>query len=103
LQKQLDVASPLLFKACCTGSHIKTGTMVVREATGKQEVYYQYDLKVVYVDSVSWGGASGGGKPSESLSISSQQITMTYWPQDATGKLGSKVVFGWDISKAASI
>src|SRR5581483_3375446 len=101
LQKQLDKSSPKLFLACCAGTHIKTGTMIVREATGDKtsQIYYQYDMTEVFVDSISWGGAAGGGKPSESLSLSAKSLTITYWPQDATGKLGTKIPFGWDVSK----
>jgi len=101
LQKQLDKSSPLLFLASCKGTHIATGSMIVREATGDKttEIYYQYDMKEVFVDSISWGGAAGGGKPSESLSISCKSLNITYWPQDSTGKLGTKIPAGWDVSK----
>jgi type VI secretion system secreted protein Hcp len=101
LQKQLDKASPELFKSCCMGTHFKKGAMIVREATGGDttQVYYQYDLTEVFVDSISWGGAAGGGKPSESVSLSAKSWTITYWPQDSTGKLGDKIPFGWDVSK----
>ena len=46
--------------------------MIVREATGgtTTQIYFQYDLTEVFIDSISWGGAAGGGKPSESLSVS---------------------------------
>jgi type VI secretion system secreted protein Hcp len=99
-QKIVDKASPKLMLNCCQGTHVAKGTMQVRESTGGNttETYLQYDLEVVYVDSVSWGGAAGGGKPSESLSLSFQKVTMSYWPQDATGKLGSKIPAGWDVS-----
>ncbi len=61
LQKQLDKSSPALFQSCCQGTHIKTGTMIVRESTGDKttQIYYQYDMKEVFVDSISWGGAAG--------------------------------------------
>jgi len=101
LQKQLDKSSPKLFLACCNGTHIAKGTMIVREATGDKtsQIYYQYDMTEVFIDSISWGGSAGGGKPSESLSISAKTLQITYFPQDTTGKLGNKVVAGWDVSK----
>ena len=69
LQKQLDMSSPFLFENCCSGTHVATAQMIVREATGTTttQTYYQYDMTEVFVDSISWGGAAGGGKPSESL------------------------------------
>jgi type VI secretion system secreted protein Hcp len=105
LQKQVDKASPKLFVNCCSGAHIKKATLVVRESTGGDttETFYQYDMDTVMVDSVSWGGAAGGGKPSESLSLSFQKIMVSYWPQDATGKVGSKIPAGWDVSKNTKI
>jgi len=101
LQKQLDKSSPKLFASCCAGTHIAKGQMMVREATGGDttQVYFQYDMTEVFVDSVSWGGAAGGGKPSESLSLSAKSLQVTYWPQDSGGKLGNKIVAGWDVSK----
>lgn len=105
LQKQLDKSSPKLFLNCCNGTHIKTGNMIVREATGDDttQIYYQYDMTEVFVDSISWGGAANGGKPSESLALSAKSLQITYWPQDATGKVGNKIVAGWDVSKNAKM
>jgi type VI secretion system secreted protein Hcp len=105
LQKQLDKASPFLFLDCCKGTHIATGQMIVREATGAEttQVYFQYDLKEVFIDSISWGGAAGGGKPSESLSLSAKSLQVTYTPQNADGSLGQKIVKGWDVAKNAAI
>jgi type VI secretion system secreted protein Hcp len=101
LQKQLDKSTPKLFQNCCQGSHIAKGQMFVREATGDDttQIYYQYDMTEVFVDSISWGGAAGGGKPSESVSLSAKSLTITYWPQGSDGKLGTKIPFGWDVSK----
>lgn len=101
LQKQLDKSSPKLFLNCCNGTHVAKGSMVVREATGGDttQIYYQYDMTEVFIDSISWGGSAGGGKPSESISLSAKSLTVTYWPQDSTGKVGNKIVAGWDVSK----
>ena len=101
LQKQLDKASPKLFLACCKGTHIAKGTMIVRESTGgdNPQTYFQYDMTEVFIDSISWGGAAGGGKPSESVSLSCKSLQVTYLPQDSSGTVGNKIVVGWDISK----
>jgi type VI secretion system secreted protein Hcp len=101
LQKQLDKSSPMLFLNCCSGKHIATGTMMVREATGDTttKTYYQYDMTEVFVDSISWGGAAGGGKPSESLSLSAKSLKISYWSQDSTGTLSGPIQAGWDVSK----
>jgi type VI secretion system secreted protein Hcp len=105
IQKIVDKASPLLFLNCCGGNHIKKTQLQVRETTGGNttETYFQYDLENVLIDSVSWGGSAGGGKPSESVSLSFQKITVSYWPQNADGKLGSKIPAGWDVSKNVKV
>lgn len=105
LQKQLDKSSPKLFLNCCAGTHIAKGNMIVREATGGDTtaIYYQYDMTEVFVDSISWGGAANGGKPSESLALSAKSLMITYWPQDAKGAVGNKIPAGWDVSKNAKM
>lgn len=105
VQKIVDKASPKLFQACCMGTHIKKGTLMVRESSGANttDVYFQYDMDGVFIDSVSWGGSSGGGKPSESLSFSFQKIVVSYWPQSADGKVGSKIPAGWDVTKNVKV
>src|ERR1700739_792594 len=35
VMKKTDNASPTLFKACCTGTHYPTATVVLRKAGGK--------------------------------------------------------------------
>jgi len=97
-QKQLDVSSPYLFANCCSGKHTDTGCMIVRESTGDTttKVYFQYDLTEVFIDSISWGGSAGGGKPSESLSVSAKSIMVTYWPQNSDGTLGTQIPKGWN-------
>jgi type VI secretion system secreted protein Hcp len=105
LQKQLDIASPYLFANCCAGTHASTGTMICREATGATttQVYFQYDFTEVFVDSISWGGAAGGGKPSESLSLSAKTLMVTYTPQNSDGSLGSKIPKGWNQTTNAAM
>lgn len=100
LQKQLDKSSPMLFLNCCSGKHIATGAMLVREATGDTttKIYYQYDMTEVFVDSISWGGAAGGGKPSESISLSAKSLKISYWYQNADGTLGGPLMAGWNVS-----
>lgn len=97
-QKQLDTSSPALFLKCCNGTHAANGHMLVREATGANttQVYFQYDLTEVFIDSISWGGAAGGGKPSESLSVSAKSLMVSYSPQNSDGTLGTKIPAGWN-------
>ena len=97
-QKIIDTATNALFLNCCQGSHIKTGTMTVAEASGGgAQTYFQYDLTEVFIDSISWGAAEGqSSKPSESVSMSAKSIQVSYWPQKTDGTLDAAKVSGWD-------
>lgn len=97
--KILDISSPKLALNCMNGTHIATGTIVVRQSTGDTttQTYFQYDLKEVFVDSISWGAAGGGGtKPAESTSFSFNVIQIGYSQQNPDGSLQGPVIVGWD-------
>jgi type VI secretion system secreted protein Hcp len=100
LQKTVDKATPKLFLACCQGKHFTKAKLTVREAGGDAPVdYLVVDFTQVFVDSISWGGAAGGGKPSESLSFSFATVKIAYTEQAATGGGGTAIPAGWDIQK----
>jgi len=98
IQKTIDSSTPSLFLNCASGKHFTTAQLKVREAGGDAPVeFLVIDFTQVFIDSISWGGASGGGKPSESVSFSFATIQFTYTPQTATGSAGSPVPFGWNV------
>jgi type VI secretion system secreted protein Hcp len=103
IQKQLDNSSAKLFQNCCNGKHFAKATLVTREAGGDAPVeYYKLELQEVFIDSISWGGASGGGKPSESVALSFNKINITYLPQKADGSKGTQQQASWDIKQNAA-
>jgi type VI secretion system secreted protein Hcp len=99
LQKVIDKTTPILFLKCCSGKHFAKAQLVVREAGDKPVEYLIMKMEQVFVDSVSWGGANGGGKPTESLTLSFAKIELEYYEQKEDGSRGSKVPAGWDIKK----
>ncbi|SRR5579883_6548 len=100
VQKLVDKATAKLFLACCQGKHFAKGKLTVREAGGDTPVdYLVLDFTQLFVDSISWGGASGGGKPSESLSFSFASIKFTYQEQQSAGSGQKAGEAGWDIQK----
>lgn len=99
IQKVMDKSTPILFLKCCSGKHFDEAELIVREAGDKPVEYLKHKFKQVYIDSISWGAAGGGGKPSESLSISFAEVTMEYYPQKEDGSLDSKVPAGWNVQK----
>src|SRR5437762_4191097 len=56
---QIDKASPLLLKACATGTHIKDATITHRKAGKGQQEYLIVKLNDVIITGVTHGGASG--------------------------------------------
>jgi type VI secretion system secreted protein Hcp len=98
IQKSIDTATPSLFLNCCSGAHFAKGQLKIREAGGTAPVeFLVIDMTQVFIDSITWGASSGGGKPSESVSMSMATLQFTYTPQLATGAGGSPQVFGWDV------
>src|SRR3954447_25799057 len=102
LQKQVDRSSATLFLNCCQGKHFPEATLTVREAGGDSPVeYWIMKMKQVFIDNVSWGAASGGGKPSESVSISFAECHFTYWTQSDKGAQDKKSEAGWNVKTNA--
>jgi len=100
IQKQVDNASAKLFQNCASGKHFGTGTLVVREAGGDKPVeYYKLEMAECFIDSISWGGSAGGGKPSESVVMSFSSMKITYFPQSEDGSQGTQQQGSWDIKK----
>lgn len=103
IQKQVDLASAKLFLKCCDGTHFAEGTLTVREAGGSDTVeYWIMKMKQVFVDSVNWGAASGGGKPTESVSLSFAECKITYWSQNDKGGKDQKAEAGWNVKQNAA-
>ncbi len=98
--KVVDKATAKLFLACCQGKHYSKGKLTVREAGGDTPVeYLVLDFTQLFVDSISWGGASGGEKPSESLSFSFESIKMTYQEQQSAGSGQKAGEAGWNLKQ----
>ena len=103
VSKSVDLASAKLFQQCCAGKHFDEATIVCREAGGDAPVeYWTIKLKQVFVDNISWGASSGGGKPSETVSISFAEIKFDYYSQDEKGAKKDKVSGGWNVKQNAA-
>lgn len=90
IMKKTDNASPVLFDACCKGTHYPTATVELRKSGGKQVTYIKYEFTEVMVESVQWSGSSGGDDtPSESVSFAFGGVTINYTPQKPNGTQGT--------------
>lgn len=107
VMKRTEASSPLLFEACCKGTHIPKMKVSLRKAGGDagQEVYLTYDFDECMVESVQWSGSSGGDDvPTESVSFAFAKCTVEYKLQDKQGKVvagGPKPVM-WDLTTVSA-
>jgi len=103
VSKLTDVASPILFSACCSGKHFLKAWVVVNKSSGQGAdlTYLKYDFKNVFIDSIQMSGTGGGGglPTSEALAFSFGYVEISYTPQTEKGAAGSPVRASYDVQK----
>ena len=93
---RIDKASPLLLKACATGTHLKDATITHRKAGKGQAEYLIVKLNDVIVTGVTHSGADG--QPySESVSLAFAKVDLEYKPQKPDGSLDAGIQFKYDL------
>lgn len=93
----VNKSSPLLFKRCATGEHIKKATLFVRKAGGDQD-YMTVTLEDVLVSSFSDAPAkTSDAVPTDHVSLHFQKIHFSYAQQGADGKLAAPITAGYDL------
>jgi type VI secretion system secreted protein Hcp len=94
----IDRASPLLMKACATGTHIKTATLTSRKAGKTQHEYMIFKFHDLLISSVLPSGAAGQPDTgSETVTMSFAKVEFQYTLQKADGTAGGNVAFGYDL------
>ena len=93
----VNKASPILFKKCATGEHIKKAVFTARKAGKDQQDYYKISLEDLIVSSYQASGSSGSDLPSDSFSIAFTKILFEYRPQKPDGTLDAVIPGGWDV------
>jgi type VI protein secretion system component Hcp len=90
LRRRIDKASPLLMKACATGTHFpKVDLHVAKEAEGQPKLFWALTLTDVMVSSYQNSGEGGlTGLPAlEDLGLVHTGVRMTYYQIDDPGAL----------------
>ena len=95
---RISKASPRLFLACATGTHIKQANLTgVRDVgKGKGTDFLKFKLRDVMVTSVQHGDTEGD-LPSEQFSLNFAKVDVSYFPQSPSGKLEPPVTAGFDV------
>ena len=94
---RIDKASPLLMKACATGTHVKDATITVRKAGKGQQDYLIIKLSDVLITSVTMSVSVDEPTTAENVSLQASKVDLEYKPQKADGSLDAGVVFKYDI------
>ncbi len=85
IMKHMDKATPALFKALISGTHIPTGVLEATKAGGKGKPFLKLSFEELYVTSQQVSASSE--IPTESISFSYNKIKEEYWTQDEKGTL----------------
>jgi type VI secretion system secreted protein Hcp len=100
IQKAVDKSSPLLFKACASGTHIANAIIYSQKAGDGSSplTYYQIKLEDVIVSDIHNAGSAGGDQIMESVTFNCAKVTFDYQAQNAQGgKDGGVVTAYYDI------
>jgi type VI secretion system secreted protein Hcp len=99
----VNKASPSLFFACASGSHIKEGLLTVRKAGGDQQEYLKIKLTDILVSSYQAGASHGSEVPTDQFSLNFSKIEFSYAPQNAKGQLEAALTSGWNLKENKKI
>jgi len=94
---KINKASPNLFKACASGSHIKEGTLTCRRAGKEPRPYLTIKFTDCLVSSFQTGGSQGDEVPTDSISLNFSKIEYSYSPQKADGTLGTAIPAAYEL------
>jgi len=92
----IDKASPLLMKACATGTHLKEATITHRKAGRAHQEFLIVKMNDVIITSVIHGGTSD--QPvSESVSLAFAKVDLQYKAEKRDGSLDAAIHFKYDL------
>jgi type VI secretion system secreted protein Hcp len=92
---RIDKASPLLMKACATGQHIPSATIVMRKAGKNKQEFLVIKLTDVFVSSVSLGASDDA--TSESVELRFGKVDYEYRAQKPNGTMEPGIHFTFDL------
>jgi len=92
----IDKASPILFRTCATGQHIKEATITQRKAGKGQQEFLVIKMNDVIITGVTLSD-SGSGGTSENVSLAFAKVEYEVKPQKADGSLDAGILFKYDL------
>ena len=94
---RVDKASPVLFRMCATGEHIKEATITARKAGKGQQEFLVIKMSDVIVTSVHSSGGSDAGATAENVGLRFAKVDLEYKPQKQDGTLDASLHFRYDL------
>ena len=94
---RIDLASPLLIKACASGQHLKDAVITVQKAGSAQQQFLIVKLADILVTSVQPSVEVSENCLIENVALSFAKIEFVYKEQKPDGTLGSGDKVVWDI------
>jgi type VI secretion system secreted protein Hcp len=96
----LDLASPKLHEACCTGKHIKEIVIELCRAGSDKVKYAEIWLEQAIISAISLCSEEDADFPKEFVSFSYGKIRWLYIQQKrSNGAGGGSVLAGWDLTR----
>lgn len=96
-------ASPNLFSACATGTHIDTATMTIRKSGGTQVEFLIIKFTDILISSYQCSQSMGGDDlPAEAISFNFAAIDISYSPQGEDGTLAAAIEANYNVQTQAS-
>ena len=96
VEAPLNATTPLLFRACASGQHVRTAVLTgVRVGAGQPD-FVTYSLEDVTVSSVGHGDGADG-VPTDRVALRYGTVRISYVPQRPDGSPGATVAAGWDV------
>jgi type VI secretion system secreted protein Hcp len=94
-----SVASPKLFVACASGTHLKSATLSARRRGEKPHDFLVLKFTDVVVTSYQAAGSAGGDTLVDGATLGYAKVEVEFRPQKPDGSPGAAVKGGWDVAK----
>lgn len=100
--KYIDMSTPELMLACCTGKHFTEAKLIMRKAGETPLEYLVIDLTDVLIAAVSTGGSGGEDRLTENVVLNFGKVKLVYSEQLATGAAGKTPEMTYNIAAKAA-
>ncbi len=94
---RIDKASPVLMKACATGSHVKEATITMRKAGKGQHEFLVIKMNDIIITNVQPTASGNGGDTTENVALQFAKIHVEYKAAKADGSPDAGIHFKYDI------